>query len=137
MFHANVTLPAPLLSEGRYPHDTRAVYVNLDGADYGERPFLVTVGSGYSYDDFLTFGRDEESALARALDVAAELAPGWTTAPDDADLQEALERYDGEGYYTDDGSVYLGHFDTLHVRALDTAAIRAALEAAGIALDTE
>ena len=136
MFHANISLPAPILSEGRYPNDTRTVYLNLDGADYGERPYLVTVGSGYGYADFLVFARDEDTALARALDVAAELAPGWTTAADDADLIEALERYDGEGYYTDDGSVYLGHFDALHVRALDTAEIRAALVAVGIVYDS-
>jgi hypothetical protein len=136
MFYDNVTLPAPLLSEGRYPHDTRTVYVNLDGADYDERPHLVTVGSGYSYVDFLVFGRCEEDALNRALDVAVELAPGWTAAADDPDLQEALELYEGEGYYTDDGSVYLGHFDALHVRALDAAAIRAALVAVGIVYDS-
>jgi len=136
MFYDNVTLPAPLLSEGRYPHDTRTVYVNLDGADYDELPYLVTVGSGYSYADFLVFGRCEEDALNRALDIAAKLAPGWTTAADDPDLLEALEEYDGEGYYTDDGSVYLGHYDALHVRKLDTAAIRAALIAVGIVYDS-
>jgi len=136
MFYDNVTLPAPLLSEGRYPNDTRTVYVNLDGADYGERPHLVTVVSGYCHADFLVFARAEDDALNRALDVAVKLAPGWTTAADDADLIEALEHYDGEGYYTDDGSVYLGHYDALHVRELDAAAIRAALAAVGIVYDS-
>lgn len=136
MFYDNVSLPAPLLSEGRYPNDTRTVYLNLDGDDYEEPPYLVTVGSGYSYVDFLVFGRCEEDALNRALDVAVKLAPGWTTAADDPDLIEALEEYDGEGYYTDDGSVYLGHYDALGIRKLDTAAIRAALVAAGIVFDS-
>jgi len=137
VYHANVTLPAPLLSDGRYPNDTLTVYVNLDGADYYERPYFVAVGSGFCHAYFLVFARAEDEALARALDVAAELAPGWTTAPDDPDLLEALERYDGEGYYTDNGSVYLGHFDALYVRKLDGSAIRAALAAVGIQTDVE
>jgi hypothetical protein len=134
MYHANVTIPAPILSEGRYPNDTLTVDVNTDGADYGERPYLVTVGSGFNRHDFLVFARAEDDALARALDCAVETAPGWTTAADDPDLIEALENEDEEGYATDDGSVYLGHFDALHIRKLDGAAIRAALAAAGVKL---
>ena len=130
--YKNVEMPGSLLSK-QYAGQTFTVDVNTDDADWTKGAWLVTVGSGYSAAYFLVFGNSEDTALANALDLAAEVAPGWTTQPGDSDLEEALEKYDGEGYATDDGSVYLGHFDSLGIERLGPE-VRTLLAEKGITL---
>ena len=130
--YENVEMPGSLLSK-QYAGQTFTVDVNTDDANWTKGAWLVAVGSGYQAGYFLVFGRSEDDALANAIDLAAEVAPGWTTQPGDPDLEEALEQYDGEGYATDDGSVYLGHFDTLRIERLGADA-RTLLAEKGISL---
>ena len=130
--YENVEMPGSLLSK-QYAGQTFTVDVNTDDANWTKGAWLVTVGSGYQAGYFLVFGQSEDDALANAIDLAAEVAPGWTTQPGDPDLEEALEQYDGEGYATDDGSVYLGHFDTLRIERLGADA-RTLLAEKGISL---
>ena len=130
--YTNVEMPGSLLSK-QYAGQTFTVDVNTDDAAWTKGAWLVTVGSGYQSGHFLVFGKSENDALANALDLAAEVAPGWVTYPGDKDLEEALEKYDGEGYATDDGSVYLGHFDTLRIQRLGAEA-RTLLAEKGISL---
>jgi len=111
------------------------VDVNTQDEDWG-KPWLVTVGSGYSSHHFLVFGSSEDSALAHAIETAVVTAPGWTARPGDEHLEEMLREYDGEGYATDDGSVYLGHFDSLHIRRLDNN-VRSLLQRHGVSLEGE
>ena len=130
--YKNVEMPGSLLSK-QYAGQTFTVDVNTDDAAWTKGAWLVTVGSGYQAGYFLVFGQSEDDALANAIDLAAEVAPGWTTEPGDPDLEEALEQYDGEGYATDDGAVYFGHFDSLGIERLGADA-RTLLAEKGISL---
>ena len=130
--YKDVEMPGSLLSHA-YKGQTFSVDVNTADAAWSKGAWLVTVGSGYQSAHFLVFGQSEDDAFANALDLAAEVAPGWVTYPGDPDLEEALEQYEGSGYATDDGSVYLGHFDALHIQRLGAEA-RKLLAEKGISL---
>jgi len=132
--YENVEMPKSLwIGQEAYHTDTFIVDVNTNDADWTKNAWLVTVGSGYQAAHFLVFGISENTALANAIDLAAEVAPGWITQSGDPDLEEALEQYDGEGYATDDGSVYLGHFDSLEIQHLGPE-VRTLLAEKGISL---
>jgi hypothetical protein len=138
---SGVPLPVALLHGGAAAHwaaDTENADVNLNDITYAKKAWAVVVGSGYSHHTFVVFARGEEAALNAALDAAVDTAPGWVTEPGDKDLEEAIESgYDGESYYTDDGSSYLGPYDGLSLTRLDYNATLTALAAAGVPLDLE
>jgi hypothetical protein len=133
--YEDISLPADELGAGHHGSKMLTVDVNTQDEDWG-KPWLVTVGSGYSGHHFLVFGSSEDSALAHAIETAVVTAPGWTARPGDEHLEEMLREYDGEGYATDDGSVYLGHFDSLHIRRLDNN-VRSLLQRHGVSLEGE
>jgi len=133
--YKDISLPADELGAGHHGSKMLTVDVNTQDEDWG-KPWLVTVGSGYSGHHFLVFGSSEDSALAHAIETAVVTAPGWTARPGDEHLEEMLREYDGEGYATDDGSVYLGHFDSLHIRRLDNN-VRSLLQRHGVSLEGE
>ena len=88
--YKNVEMPGSLLSK-QYAGQTFTVDVNTDDAAWTKGAWLVTVGSGYQAGHFLVFGQSEDDALANAIDLAVEVAPGWTTEPGDPDLEEFIE----------------------------------------------
>jgi hypothetical protein len=131
--YTDVEMPKSLIDRDAYHTDTFIADVNTNDANWTKGAWIVTVGSGYSAVRFLVFGISENTALANAIDLAVEVAPGWTTESGDPDLEEALEQYDGEGYATEDGSVYLGHFDSLEIQRLGPE-VRTLLAEKGISL---
>ena len=132
--YKDISLPAAELGE-KHGREMVTVDVNTQDEDWG-KPWLVTVGSGYSSHHFVVFGSSEDSALAHAIETAVVTAPGWTARPGDEHLEESLREYDGEGYATDDGSVYLGHFDSLHIRRIGND-VRPLLKRHGVSLEGE
>ncbi len=134
-----VPVPMALLyGKGERAGDTEKVDVNLSDIDFRKRAWAVTVGSGFSHHTFVVFAQGEEDALDNALDAAVETAPGWTTKPGNKDLEEAIDNgWEGESYYTTDGSVYLGPYDGLSLQKLNYADTIAALAAAGVPLDLD
>ena len=132
--YKDISLPAAELGEA-YGRDMLKVDVNTQDEDW-TTPWLVTVGSGYSGHHFVVFGNSEDSALAHAIETAVITARGLTARRGNKQLEESLREYDGEGYVTDDGMVYLGHFDSLHIRRLGND-VRPLLQRHGVSLEGE